>query len=140
MLRLLIVSLVIGTLAFLIIYLVSPFIVAEADVVALAAQITLGLSNLFYENMPPGVSGYVNHLNLLVVAVTVALLLILGIPSVKLIFATFVWLGKGIASLFHREPKQEPKDLPPIDMVTTFKSTGDGKHVAGRGLDSIDRD
>ena len=140
MLRSLIVSLVIGILAFLIIYLVLPFIVAEADVVALVAQITLSLSNLFYENMPPGLTSYVNNLNLLIAALTVALFLILGIPLVKLNCITFVWLGRSIASLFHREKKEESKDLPPIDLVTTFKSTGDGKHVVGRGLDRIDPD
>lgn len=139
--RLLITAVLAGILAFLLVLLVLPLLVAEADLVALLARGALGLSNALFDTMPPGLANFINNLNLALTASTVGLSLMLGI----LILATLAWIcifsAKGIASLLRSMKKQEaPRDLPPIDMGEGFKSKGDGKGVLGRGLDTIDRD
>ena len=139
--RLLIISLIIGILAFLVIFLISPFVISESDLVAIVARATLGLSNAFFENMPSGIASYINNLNLALAASTAGLLLMIGIPVLVMIAWALINSAKWIMSLLQRRKKEEaPKDLPPIDMELSFKSTGDGKGVLGRGLDSLDQD
>ena len=139
--RLLITSLIIGILAFLVIFFIAPFIVPESDLVAVVARAALGLSNAFFENMPPGIASYINNLNLALAASTAGLLLMIGIPVLMMIASTFTGSTKWILSLLQNMKKEEaPKDLPPIDLDPGFKSTGDGKGVLGRGLDSLDQD
>ena len=141
MYRLLIGSVVIGVLAFLLLFLIAPFLVPESDVVALAARIALGLSNVFYENMPAGIASYINHLNLAIAAASLALLSMFAIQLFAIAASLLVFIAKQAAALLHREKKEaEPEDLPAIDMDSKFVGTGDGSEVMGRGLDSIDQD
>lgn len=141
MYRLLIASVIIGILAFLVMLFIAPFAVAESDLVAAVARAALGLSNAFFENMPPGLASYINNLNLALAASTVGLSLMIGVLILLMVAWTFKQSVKGILSLLRNMKKKEtPKDLPPIDLDSGFKSTGDGKKVLGRGLDSIDRD
>lgn len=141
MYRLLIASVIIGILAFLVMLFIAPFAVAESDLVAVVARAALGLSNAFFENMPPGLASYINNLNLALAASTVGLSLMIGVLILLMVAWTFKQSVKGIVSLLRNMKKKEtPKDLPPIDLDSGFKSTGDGKKVLGRGLDSIDRD
>lgn len=138
--RLLIISVIIAILAFLIIFVIAPFIIPGSDLVALVARGALGLSNAFFENMPAGLAAYINQLNLALAASTVSLFLMIGFLVLAMIAWMFIRSAKWIVSLLQRMKKEEaPKDLPPIEMGAGFESTGDGKGVLGRGLDSIDR-
>ena len=139
--KLLITSVIIGILAFLAILFISPFIIPESDLVALVANGMLGLSNAFFENMPSGLASYINNLNLALTASTIGLLLIIGIQILLIIAWTLTRLARGLLWLLQRLKKEEaPKDLPPIDFNSSFRSTGDGKGVLGRGLDSFEQD
>lgn len=141
MLRLLVAPLIIGILAILLIYFVSPVFVAEADTVALVARIALGLSNAYYATMPAGISSYINNLNLLIVALTAGLALIVVIYLLEIVGGALVWATRLILALVPKRKKEEaPRDLSPIDMDSSFEGKDDGAKVLGRGLDSIDRD
>lgn len=138
--RLLIGSLIIGILTFLLIYFVSPVIISESDTVAIFAEFALGLSNAYFDNMPPIIASYINHLNLAVAAVTVGLSLTALILLLVIMGGMCSRVARWTISWLHRNKKEPgPQDLPPIDMNSSFQSTGDGKEVLGRGLDSIDR-
>ena len=139
MLRLLLIAVIVGVLAILLIVFVSPFIVAESTLVSLIAQSALGLSNLFYETSPPEINNYISGLNLLLVALTVGLFLTVVVLVVGVVWGLFKLVGRGIASLFHREEKEEPRDMSPIDMDSRYKRDGPGKGIMGRGLDDIDQ-
>lgn len=141
MYRLLIGPLIIGILAFLIFYLVAPFIISESDLVAVVAKSALGLSNAFFETMPPSIASYINNLNLAIAGLTVALVLTVLIQLLVLVGGLFVFIAKWIVAFLQRDRKAEkPEDLPPIDMDSRFESSEDGSKVLGRGLDSIDQD
>ena len=141
MFRLFFTPVIIGILAFLIILFVAPFVFPASDLVALVARAALGLSNALFENMPPALAAYINSLNLALAASTVGLSLMIGVLILLMVAWTFKQSVKGILSLLRNMKKKEtPKDLPPIDLDSGFKSRGDGKKVLGRGLDSIDRD
>ena len=139
MLRYFLMAVIVGILAILLIFFVSPFVISEADLVSVIARLTLGLSNLFFENTPADVLTYVNGLNLLLVAMTVGLFLTTAMLAIGIVGLLFKALLKGIASLLHREIKEEPRDMSPIDMDSRFKSTGLGEDILGRGLDDIDQ-
>ena len=139
MLRLILIAVIVGILAILLILFVSPFLVAEASLVSLIASFVLGLSNLFFENTPPDVLTYVNGLNLLLVALTVGLFLTLAILVTGLVWGLLRATWNGIYALFHREKKEAPRDMSPIEMDSRFKSTGLGEDIMGRGLDDIDK-
>jgi hypothetical protein len=50
------------------------------------------------------------------------------------------YTAKRIISYLQKDRKKdEPGDLPPIDMDSSFKTSKIGKGVFGRGLDSIDQ-
>ena len=141
MYRLLIGPVITGILAFLFIYFSSPVIISESDIVAIAAQFALSLSNAFFENMPPIIVSYITNLNLAIVAITVGLSLTLVVQLLAIIGGMFVYLIRWIISYLQKDRKEEePQDLPPIDMNSSFESSEDGKNILGRGLDSIDRD
>ena len=141
MFRLFITPVIIGILAFLIILFVAPFVFSASDLVALVARAALGLSNALFENMPPALAAYINNLNLALAASTIGLSLMIAVQIMLLTAWLLIRSSRGIMSLLQRMKKKEaPRDLPPIDLEAGFKSTGDGKKVLGRGLDSIDRD
>lgn len=141
MYRLLIGPVIIGILAFLFIYFISPVIISESDIVAIVAQFALSLSNAFFENMPPIITSYITNLNLAIVAITVGLSLTVIVQLLVIIGGMFIYVIRWIISYLQKDRKEEePQDLAPIDMDSSFESTGDGKKVLGRGLDSIDQD
>ena len=141
MYRLLIGPVIIGILAFLFIYFISPVIISESNIVAIAAQFALRLSNAFFENMPPIIASYITNLNLAIVAITVGLSLTVAVQLLVIIGGMFIYLIRWIISYLQKDSKEEePQDLPAIDMDSSFESSEDGEKVLGRGLDSIDRD
>jgi len=141
MYRLLIGPVIIGILAFLFIYFISPAIISESDIVAIVAKFALSLSNAFFENMPPIIASYITNLNLAIVAITAGLSLTVAVQSLVIIGGMFIYVIRWIISYLQKDRKEEePQDLPPIDMDSSFESSEDGKKVLGRGLDSIDRD
>ena len=140
MYRLLIGPVIIGIFTFLLIYFVSPVIISESDLVAIVAEFALSLSNAYFDNMPPVIASYINNLNLAVVALTLGLTLIVLIQILVIIGGMFTCITRWIISFLQRERKEEPRDLSPIDMESSFESSGDGKKIIGRGLDSINRD
>ena len=141
MYRLLIGPVITGILAFLFIYFISPVIISESDIVAIVAQFALGLSNAIFENMPPVIASYITNLNLAIVAITVGLSLTVVVQLLVIIGGMFVYVIEWIISYLQKDRKEEePQDLPSIDMDSSFESSGDGKKILGRGLDSIDRD
>jgi len=141
MYRLLIGPVIIGILAFLFIYFISPAIISESDIVAIAAKFALSLSNAFFENMPPIIASYITNLDLAIVAITAGLSLTVVVQLLVITGGMFIYVIRGIISYLQKDRKEEePQDLPPIDMDSSFESSEDGKKVLGRGLDSIDRD
>ena len=141
MFRLLIGPMIIGALAFLFIYFISPVIISDPGIVSIVAEFALKLSTSFFETMPPVIVGYIASLNLLIAALTAGLLMTVVIQLLVIIWGIFSYMARGIISLLQRDIKEdEPQDLPPIDMDSSFKTSSIGKGVVGRGLDSIDRD
>ena len=141
MYRLLIGPVIIGILAFLFIYFISPVIISESDIVAIVAKFALSLSNALFENMPPIIANYITNLNLAIVAITMGLSLTVVVQLLVIIGGMSIFVIRSIISYLHKDRKEEePQDLPPIDMDSSFESSEDGKKVMGRGLDSIDRD
>jgi len=141
MFRLLIGPVIIGALVVLFTYFILPLIISEPGVVSIVAELTLKLSTSFFETLPPIVGDYIANLNLLVAAITVGILVTVVIQLLVLIWGIFSFMVKSIVSLFQRDKKEEePQDLSPIDMDSSFKASSIGKGVVGRGLDSIDRD
>ena len=141
MYRLLIGTVIIGILAILLVYFISPFIISESDFVAIVAQFALSLSNAFFENMPPIIASYITSLNLVVVAITVGLSLTVVVQLLVIIGGMFVYVIRWIISFLQKTKKEEePQDLPPVNMESSFESSEDGKKILGRGLDSIERD
>lgn len=132
---------IIGILAFLVIYFISPLIFSESDTVSIVAGFTLNFSNLYFESMPPGIASYINNLNLAVAGITVGLFLTLVVHLVVVVWSILFWITKWIVSYLQKDrKKEEASDLPPIDMESGFESSEEGNKVLGRGLDSIDRD
>ena len=141
MLRLTIGSVVVGILAFLLIFFISPLIISESKIVSIVAEFALGLSNLVFDNMPPIIASYIASLNLAMAAFTMGLFLTLVIQLLGLVSSLFIGITKWIISYLQKDRKNdEVLDLPPIDMDSTFNSSATGKNILGRGLDSIDQD
>jgi hypothetical protein len=141
MFRLLIGPVIVGILAFLFIYFVSPVIITDPGIVSIVAEFVLDLSTLNFESMPPVIAGYISNLNLAIAALTVGILMTLVVQLLVIIWSIISCMAGWIISLLQKEKKEdEPQDLPPIDMDPSFKTSSIGKGVVGRGLDSIDRD
>lgn len=129
-----------GILAFLFIYFISPFIISEPDIVSMVARVVVNSSNLYFENTPPVIAAYIAHLNLATVALTVGFLTSMGIQLMVTIWILLSGTAKRIVSFLQKNRKEdEPRDLPPIDMDSSFKASNIGQGVFGRGLDTIDR-
>ena len=132
---------IIGILAFLFIYYISPVVISDPGIVSIVAELALKLSNLYFETLPPIVADYITNLNLAMVAVSVGLLMTIVIQLLVIIWGILSYMTKWIISYLQKDRiKEEPRDLPPIDMDSSFKTSSIGKGVIGRGLDSIDRD
>ena len=141
MFRLFVGPIIIGILAFLLIYYILPIIITEPGIVSIVADFALNLSTSYFETMPPIISDYIVNLNLLVAALTAGLLVTVVIQLLVIIWGIIIYMAKGVISLLQKDLKvEEPQDLPPIDMDSSFKTSSIGEGVVGRGLDSIDRD
>ncbi|MDH3219203.1 MAG: hypothetical protein OEO19_06675 [Gammaproteobacteria bacterium] len=141
MFRLLVVPISIGVMAFLFIYFIAAKIFTEPDIVSYVAEFALYLSNSYFESMPPVIVSFITNLNLAVVALTVGLLLTVVIQLVVIIGGTFIRLIKWIISYLQKDRSKEVvQDLSPIDIDSRFMSSGSGKKILGRGLDSIDEE
>ncbi len=140
MYRLFIIPMIAGILAFLIIYFISPVIISEPGIVSIVARFVVNSSNSYFENTPPVIAAYIAHINLPTVALTVGLLTSLVIQLLAIIWILLSGTAKRIVSLLQKNrEKDEPRDLPPIDMDSSFKASKIGQGVFGRGLDTIDR-
>jgi len=141
MFRLFVGPMIIGILAFLLIYYISPVIISEPGIVSIVAEFALNLSNLYFDSMPPIIASYIANLNLAMVALTVGLFMTLVIQLLVIIRGMSIYITKWIISYLQKDRKNdEALDLPPINMDSTFKNSEKGKNILGRGLDSIDRD
>ena len=141
MFRLLIGPMIIGMLAFLFIYFVSPVIISDPGIVSIIGELVLDLSTSYFVSLPPIIASYIANLNLLVAALTVGLLMTVVVQLLVIIWGIFSFMTRWIISCLQRDIKDdEPQNLPPIDMDSSFKTSSIGKGVVGRGLDSIDRD
>jgi len=139
MFRLVIGPLIIGILAFSLVYFGSPLMVAESKTVARFAKISLDLSNACFATMPSFIAGYIANLNLLIVAVTVGLVTTLVIQLLVLIGTGFVRVFRVILVLLRSKAKEKPApDLPPIEFESKFKGPQRDR-ILGSGFDSIDR-
>ncbi len=140
MFRLFIGPIIIGVLAFLCVYFVSPVIISDSGIVSIVGDLVLKLSNLHFESLPPIISSYITNLNLAMAALTVGLLMTIVIQLLVIIWGILSYMTKWIISCLRRDRSEdEPQDLPPIDMDPGFKPSSVGKGVVGRGLDSIDQ-
>ena len=141
MLRLLVVPISIGILAFLFIYFIAPTIIPEPGIVSYVAEFALYLSNSYFESMPPIIVNYISNLNLAMVALTVGLLLTVVIQLAVIIGGTFICIIEWIISCLQKDRDEEVvQDLSPIDMDSKFMGSMPGKKILGRGLDSIDQE
>lgn len=141
MFRLLVVPVIIGILAFSIVYFVTPLLFSESDVVAVFAEFTLDLSNSVFASMPPLVASYIANLNLLAAGLTAAFLLTVTIQILVLFGDAFMLVAKGLISIFKKKPKQaRPPDLPSLDIVASKVKPRPGSRVLGGGFDSLDPD
>jgi hypothetical protein len=140
MFRLFIGPMIIGILAFLFIYYISPVIISETDIVSVVAEFALNLSNLYFDSLPPIIASYIANLNLAKVALTVGVFMTIVIQLLVIIWGMFIYITKWIISYLQKNrQKDEALDLPPINMDSSFKNSEKGEKILGRGLDSIDR-
>ena len=141
MFRLFIVPMIVGILAFLFVYFISPLINSNPGIVSIVAEFVLNLSTSYFETLPPIIVSYISSLNLLMVALTAGLLITVVIQLLVIFWGILSCMARWVISLLQKEKKEdEPQDLPSIDMDSSFKTSSIGKGVVGRGLDSIDRD
>ena len=141
MFRLLIGPMIAGMLAFGLVYFISPAIISNPGIVSIFAESALRLSAFYFENLPPVIADYIVNLNLLTVALTTGLLVVVVMQLLVIIWGVFSCIARWTISLLKKDSEiDEPQDLPSIDMDSSFKTSSIGEGVVGRGLDSIDRD
>jgi len=141
MIRFIVGPVIVGILAFSIVFFVIPLLFPASDVVAIFGKLVLDLSNSVFITMPPLVADYLARLNLLGVALSVALLLIVATDvliflgdAAMLVAAVMVWI-------FKRKPKQaRPLDLPPLDIDASKLNSRPGSKILGGGFDSLESD
>lgn len=141
MFRLLLVPVIIGILTFSIVYFIFPLLFSESDIVSVFAEFTLNLSNSYFATMPPLIAGYIANLNLLGVALTVGLLSTVAIQLLVIIADAFVFVARGVVSIFKTKRKEaSPPDLPSLDIDARYLNSSPGKKILGGGFDSLDPD
>ena len=141
MFRLLIGPMIAGMLAFALVYFISPAIISDPGIVSIFAELVVRLSTFYFENLPPIIADYIANLNLLMVALTAGLLVVVVMQLLVIIWGVFSCIARWTISLLQKGKEiDEPQDLPSIDMDSSFKTSSIGEGVFGRGLDSIDRD
>lgn len=141
MFRFLVVPVGIGILVFSIVYFLTPLLLPEADAVAAFGTFVLDLSNSVFTTLPPLLASYLANLNLLAIAITLALLFLVGTQVLVILGDAMILAARAIAFIFRRNPKpvQRP-DLPSLDIDARYLKSGPGKKILGGGFDSIDSD
>ena len=141
MFRLLIGPMIAGMLAFVSVYFISPVIISGPGIVSFFAEFVLRLSTFYFDNTPSIIGGYIANLNLPMVALTAGLIVMVVMQLLVIIWGLLSGMARWMISFLKKgREEDEPQDLPPIDMDSSFKTSSIGKGVFGRGLDSIDRD
>ncbi len=91
--------------------------------------------------MPSLLADYLARLNLLLVALTIALLLVIATQLLLIIGDMLMLAATAIASIFRRKPRKTgPVDLPPLDLDASNRVSRPGSKILGGGFDSLDRD
>lgn len=139
MIRYLVGPVIIGILAFSIVFFVIPLLFSEADAVAVFGKFVLDLSNSVFNTTPPLVADYLARLNLLGVALTLALPLIVATQVLVLVADSAILVAAVIVWIFKRKPKQvRPMDLPPLDIEAGRLTPRPGNKILGGGFDSLE--
>jgi hypothetical protein len=132
---------IIGILVFVSIYFVSPVIISESSIVSIVDGFVVNSANFYFQSMPTVIADFAANLNLAKAALTVALLATVVIQLLAIIWGLLSYVAKWITRHLRGDGKKdEPRDLPSIDMDSDLKTSSIGNGVFGRGLDSIDRD
>jgi hypothetical protein len=130
----------IGIVFFLSVYFILPEFFSESSIVSYVAEFLLGQSNLYFDPMPAILARYVADLNLLVIALTGAVLSAAIIGLVVIISSLFISIIRSIVLFLRKIPKTEKTvDLAPIDLDPQINKFARGKKVVGKGFDSIDQ-
>jgi hypothetical protein len=140
MYRFFIIPVIAGIVAFLLIYFISPVIISEPGIVSIVARFAINSSTLYFEDTPPVIADYIASLNLATVALTAGLLTSMVVQLLAIIWVMLSCTAKRIVCYLQKNRKRdEPRDLPPIEMDSSFTTSKIGNGVFGRGLDTIDR-
>ncbi len=84
---------------------------------------------------------YIAGLNLLAVAITGALVVIVVTQLLMIVSGLFLSMTRAAISYLQKETEvDEITDLPPIEMDSKFGKSAKGKEVLGKGFDSIEGD
>lgn len=131
---------VIGTLVFLLIYFIVPEFISESRLVSYVAEFLLSQSNLYFNPMPAILVRYLAGLNLLIIAVTGAVLSTALTALVVIISSLFISIIRGIILFFRKKPKTvQVVDLAPINLDPQVNKLAQGQKIMGKGFDSVDR-
>lgn len=140
MFRWIFIPLIAGIVVFSVVFFALPLVGSEADIVARGSSFILEWSNRLFDTMPGLVADSIANANLALVASMASLLTCFAVVLLMLGWNLLRGLAGWLLALFQRGPVEELReDLPPIDMHSTFVSSGDGKEVLGRGMDRLDR-
>ena len=141
MIRFLVVPMLIGISAFLLIFYLVPMLFSESDFVAFFAQLLLDASNALFASMPPLVADAIANLNLLSVALAIAVLLTLAIQIILLVGRACGIVARAVVAIFRRRPKQtEATALPSLDFEAGRSESRPGNKILGGGFDSLEPD
>ena len=140
MFRYFLVPVIIGTLVYLSVYFVLPEFFSESSIVSYVAEFLLGQSNLYFNPMPAILVRYIADLNLLILALTGAVLSAAITGLVVIISSLIISIIRGILLFLRKKPKKEKAvDLAPIDLEPEINKFAGGKKIVGKGFDSVDR-
>lgn len=141
MFRLLLVPILIGISAFVFIFFVVPLLFSESGFVAFFAELALESSNSLFASMPPAIADIITSLDLLKLALAIALLITIAIQLLVLIGDACGFVAKAVMAIFKRSPKPAgPKDLPSLDLDAGRLQSRPGNRILGGGFDSVDPD
>ena len=141
MFRWIFISLIVGIVTFSIIFFGLPLFDSEADITARVNASLLDWSNRNFAVMPSLLADIIARSSLALIAATAGILALVAVILLMLAWWMLGGCAAWLLGLLKREPAEEAReDLPPIEMHSTFVSSGDGKEVIGRGMDRLDRD
>ncbi len=140
MFRLLVMPAIFGLMVSLALFFVSPLVYSKPDFTAIFASFVLRTSNAWFATMPPLIAEYIAALDLATAAATAGVLIMVAVQLLLIGWSLLAGIGRRIALLLHREPKQAPPpDLTPIDIDPSIIDSARVKKVLGRGFDTVDQ-